>query len=430
MKPLIPSGPMQSEAYITAHLDYYKMTMSQFAYEKFPELNVTFGYKNRTEVPLAEFVNIEDLQQELDRIGNAGFSEDERDYLATLQTPQGEQMFSDEYLDAIIGAPLPEVVVDGNELGDLRIESTGDWPTATFWETITMSVVTQRYFEEIVKRDGLDIFEVYEEGNNRLTDKIDKINNYNETVPEDAQQLKFIDFGTRRHFSLRWHEHVVGRLKEELPDDVFLSTSNVYFAKKLGLNPSGTFAHEMPMVYAGMNDDDPDALRASHGDFLDQWNERYPHLSVALTDTFGTDFFFDDLDENQRYLQWNGLRHDSGDPFEFGEKVLEFYRQREVDTQDKTIVFSDGLDVDLMIELHKAFGDKVNIVFGIGTNLTCDLGLKAVSHVMKATKVGDAFTVKLSDNPNKFTGPEEQTDRYARIFNYDAATKEAVATRY
>lgn len=254
---------------------------------------------------------------------------------------------------------------------------------------------------------------VYDEGQERLNDKIATL--------QANPDIKIAEFGTRRHFSLRWQNHVLSELANRCPENL-VGTSNVALAREHDIKPIGTFAHEMPMVFAALADVRGESIRDSHQDFLNKWQDRYGEdLSVALTDTFGTDFFFADFTKAQSE-EWRGVRHDSGDPFVFGERLIEFYANQGIDPQTKTVVFSDGLDIDQIVQLQKQFGKRMNVMFGWGTTLTNDLGLKPLNIVMKATHATDtllgrgADTVKLSDAAGKHTGPEAQVARYQDIF--------------
>jgi nicotinate phosphoribosyltransferase len=157
---------------------------------------------------------------------------------------------------------------------------------------------------------------------------------------------------------------------------------------------------------------------------LRDWERHYQgDLSIALTDTFGSDYFFSDFTPEQAH-EWRGLRHDSGDPIDFGEKAIDFYLKHEIDPTEKTIVFSDGLDVDEIIRLSTHFAGRINLLFGWGTNLMNDLGIPANNFVMKATAVNDTPTVKLSDDAGKHTGPEDYVERYqeaAQVHHYATA---------
>lgn len=393
---------------LSSDLDYYKLTMGQVIHEYHPDDIVTFTFKNRDKVnKLSEYVPVSELQNRLEEIRTAGFSGEEIAYYAGLMASNGEARFSEDYLDALADLELPEVNVNINpETDDLDINSTGKWLNVTFWETVIMSEINQIHYKNMAAERGLSLDDLYAEGNQRLTNKIEKLRTY--------PGIKFADFGTRRRFSREWHEHVVSRLANELPEQ-FIGTSNPWFAYEYNLAPIGTFAHEMPMVYAGLAGARGDSPLNGHNEMLVDWDNVYDgDLSTALTDTFTSEFFWTDFTPKQAE-KWSGLRHDSGDPIEFGERAIEFYEQNGVDPTTKTIVFSDGLDIDKIVELYEYFNGRVNVVFGWGTSLMNDLGLKANNMVMKATHVNDEPTVKLSDNEGKHTGPENYVQEYARL---------------
>ena len=425
-----------SEYPLSSGLDYYKLTMGQVIYEQHPNTEVTFTLKNRSsEQPLSEYISPEALQQRLDRIREQGFTSEEIAYYAGLTAQNGNARFTPDYLDYLEQLQLPEVNISINPAtNDLDIDSGGKWIDVTFWETVVMSEVNELYYEQLMESHDLGINDLYAEGDRRLNDKIEKLKEY--------PGIKFADFGTRRRFSTNWHEHVVQRLAQDLPEQ-FTGTSNPWFAYKYNLAPIGTFAHEMPMVYAGIADAFGKNPLKGHNEMLRDWEDTYHgDLSIALTDTFGSEFFFNDFTSKQAET-WNGLRHDSGDPIEFGERAIEFYKKSGVDPTTKTIVFSDGLDVDTIIKLYQHFNGKINVTFGWGTSLMNDLGLPANNMVMKATEVSvptrvdmpdgrDQFgmireadptkgnclayvtrkLVKLSDNTGKHTGPECKVKEY------------------
>lgn len=404
-------GPLVEERTITAGLDYYKPTMSQLAYEYQPDTQVTFTFKNRGQQRLLDYIDPFALQDQFDQIREKGFDEEELHYLAGLTASEGQPVFSEDFLSHIKNNELPKVEITVED-DDLAFQTTGEWSMVTFWETIVMSRVNEAYFEGMAKDKGLDLMEIYDEGQRRLEEKISILN--------DNPDIKFADFGTRRHFSLRWQDHVISELLTKCPENI-LGTSNVALAHKYGVKPIGTFAHEMPMTYAGIADANAENIRESHNEMLSDWYDQYGNdLSIALTDTFGSDFFFEDFTKEQAE-NWRGLRQDSGDPYDFGEKAINFYLAKGIDPATKTIVFSDGLDIDEIVKLHEYFKEKVNVVFGWGTTLTNDLGLKALNIVMKATHVElpngkEADLVKLSDDEGKHTGPEEKIKEYQLIF--------------
>jgi nicotinate phosphoribosyltransferase len=293
------------------------------------------------------------------------------------------------------------------QTGELKVTTTGDWPVVSFWETVAMSEVNELYFENYLLINDIDPLEAYEEGDRRLSEKIETLKQH----PE----IKFADFGTRRRFSYRWQKYVLERLVRECPGNI-VGTSNLALAKRLGIKPIGTFAHEMPMVYAALADQRGQDIRSSFGDFLDDWRNLYgPDYGIALSDTFGSDSFFEDF-KRQPMEDWKGLRQDSGDPFAFGEKAIDFYRQQGINPATKTIVFSDGLDLRKIIRLQRYFEGRVNVLFGWGTSLTNDLGIPALNIVMKATSVNGVETVKLSDDRGKNMGPLGKVAMYKRVF--------------
>jgi nicotinate phosphoribosyltransferase len=285
---------------------------------------------------------------------------------------------------------------------ELSVITTGAWPLVTFWETVVMSEINQLYFANKLACEGSNLSDLYREGDRRLDNKIARL--------KLRPDIKFSDFGTRRRFSYEWQKHVVTKIATELPNN-FLGTSNIYLAYKLGLNPIGTFAHEMPMVYAALEDVNNDPLNG-HNKVLQDWYETYRgDLTTALTDTFTTPFFFTDFTPDQA-REWKSLRHDSGDPFDFGDEVVEFYKSLDIHPLEKTIVFSDNLDIDTIVELADYFQGRINVIFGWGTTLMNDLGVAPNNFVMKAVQANGRGTVKLSDAEGKHTGSEVDIERY------------------
>jgi len=394
------------DRHITDSVDFYKFPMTQIAFEKFPNEEVTFTLKNRsTEFPLSQYVDTTALRARFEEIAQKGFTPEEIAYLAGMKNQANEASFTEDYLDFLADLELPEVNVSINkETGELAINSTGPWPNVSFWETVVMSEVNEMYYKNLLEAQGTSVEEAWAEGDRRLDEKI--------AILKDRPDIKFADFGTRRRFSAGWHDHVVGRLANELPES-FIGSSNPWFAYKYGVTAIGTYAHEMPMVYAAMARARGEDPMVGHAEMVTDWEERYEdNYSTALTDTFTSKFFFAEFTEAQA-KHWRGLRHDSGDPIEFGEQVLQFYEEYGVDPTTKTIVFSDGLDIETIVQLADHFQGRINIVFGWGTTLMNDLGFRANNFVMKATRVNGTETVKLSDNEGKHTGSIEEIELYA-----------------
>ena len=392
--------------YLSQGLDYYKATMGQLEFEKHPDAEVTFALKNRSpDRPLSEYLTPDVITERLAEL-ERGWQPEELAYLAGLQNQDGDAQFSEEYLDFLADNDLPPVEIGYDETGDISVSVTGKWPLVTFWETVVMSEINELYFREKLAREGTDLATLYQEGNDRLDEKIARL--------KDRPDIKFSDFGTRRRFSYAWQKHVIERVAHELPEN-FVGTSNIYLAHELGLKPIGTFAHELPMVYCALEDEAGNDPLDGHNRVLQDWQQLYRgDLSTALTDTFTSEFFFADMTAAQAE-QWKSLRHDSGDPFEFGDRVIAFYEDLGIDPQEKSIVFSDGLDIDQIIALADYFKGKINVTFGWGTTLTNDLGVKPNNIVMKAVAVNGISTVKLSDNEGKHTGDPEKIEVYLII---------------
>lgn len=402
-----------SERLISQGLDYYKATMSQVEHRFHPETEVTFELKNRGSNKLSEYVTREELNERLETL-RGGWSPEEIAYLASLQNQDGNEQFTEFYLDYLAENQLPKVLVDIDQSGDLAVRTTGPWPIVTFWETIVMSELNELYFENKLSSDVLDLADLYRDGDERLNEKIDRL--------KDHPEIKFADFGTRRRFSWAWQRHVVEKVAHELPDN-FIGTSNIFLAHELGVKPIGTYAHELPMVYAALADKRGDSPLSGHNQVLRDWEAVYRgDLTTALTDTFTSEYFFEDMTREQAE-SWTSLRHDSGDPIEFGERVIDYYQELGIDPLDKTVVFSDGLDIDTIIELSNHFHGRIKVVFGWGTTLTNDLGIHANNFVMKAVEADGVGTVKLSDTEGKHTGKEKDVQRYlSEVSNHIGAS--------
>lgn len=421
MNTLFSTEIPQSERRISDRLDYYKLTMGQVAFENHPDAEVTFTLKNRAgDYPLGEYVNEVELEAHFQAIVDQGFTPEEIAYYAGLEASDGSARFDEAYLDFLADLKLTDVrVTKDPQTQELTIDSTGPWANVSLWETIVMSEVNELYNRNALKAQGKSLEEVWQEGDRRLDEKIAKL--------KDHPDIKFADFGTRRRFSTDWHSHVLGRLANELPDNL-VGTSNPWLAYKFNLKPIGTYAHEMPMVYAALAGAEDENPLDGEQNMLEDWQNRYKgDLSIALSDTFTSEHFLATFTEEQAKT-WAGLRHDSGDPISFGERVLAFYEAQDIDPATKTIVFSDGLDVDTIIELTNHFKGRINILFGWGTTLMNDLGVRANNIVMKATRVNGYDTVKLSDDEGKHTGPTEEVDRYKRLVEARLAA-EAVYAR-
>ncbi len=383
--------------------DWYKYPMGQLSYKNFRGTEVTFSLTNRTKsVRLVESIDEKELRHELDGVRNLRYSNEQIEFLRSQKSSRG-QILSDEYLRYLQKdfylPPYDLKILDGQY--DLRF--TGPWVNVSHWEIYALPVINELYFRAHEHAHGkLEECVSVAFGIWQLAEKI--------RLLKEHPEISFSDFGTRRRYSRAWHKLVLRVLSEELPRSQFLGTSNVEYAMKLGLPVIGTSAHELPMVIGAL-------FRGSEAPFVSQnrilrawWSEYGYDLSIALTDTLGTTYFLKYMPKDMARA-WKGFRQDSGNPVEFGERVIEFYMSLGVDPREKLVVFSDGLDLQTIIALHNHFKGRIRTTFGWGTNLTNDRGIQTLSLVIKATSVrrgGKLIdTVKLSDNLAKAIGTPE-----------------------
>lgn len=398
-------------------LDFYKFTMGQLVFLKYRDVPVTYALTNRTRrVRLAEIVEETELREELDHVRRLRFNHSELHYLRGTNE-YGDRMFREEYLGFLRDLRLPPYdleVVDGS----FRLQFQARWSEAIYWETLALAILNELYCRSLMR--PLSRFErdlVYARGRLRLSEKMRTL--------RARPEISFIDFGTRRRFSRKWQHYLDRILAEEMPGQ-FLGTSSTESAMLHGLVPMGTSAHELYMVMSGIMHSSDDLIRASHNRVHQDWWDLYGWgLSVAVTDTYGSEFFFRDMDPEQARA-WKGLRHDSGDPFEFGERAIRFYQELGIDPKEKLIIFSDGLELRTILALTDRFHGRVKLSFGWGTNLTNDLGFEPISIVVKAVEANGHRTVKLSDNLAKATGTSEDIARFRRIFGHRHDRVEAV----
>ena len=407
-------------------IDLYKLTMSQFAWKMHPRAYVQFAFFKRTRaVNLPEAIPVGMLIEELEHARKLRFSGEELYYLRSLTFPSGKRMFENGFIEFLAGTRLQEIMVepDGNSF---RIEVESWWPEVTLWETIVLSIVNELYNRRQLGTRGFGRRAPWRSGYPQLESKIRRLAESN--LRDSLAPQCLVEFGTRRRFSREWQRVVVATMNSRLPE-LFAGTSNVRLAMDHELRPVGTYAHEVDMVYSGLSGDSDEDIRESHRRVLEDWWGMYGEpLSIALTDTYGTRSFFDGLTTEQA-RDWRGFRHDSGPWRRFGEQVLEFYRRHGIDPATKTIVWSDGLTPETILDIDRTFGRLIKCVYGWGTNLTNDFGPDArakygihpLSIVMKVTETDGYPTVKLSDNPAKAIGPRATIDQFKRVFGYNDA---------
>ena len=391
-------------------VDAYKFTMGAFIWRFFPNLRVRFAFRNRTQVPLARFVDPHALQQELEAIRAYRIGDNDIAYLRSWG------IFPEGYLQALKELRLPELLIEERD-GQLRIEAQGRWLEVTFWETIVLATVAERYAQARAKQEGIGAKGLLEAAEKRLAEKIKLL--------QAGPKMPILQFGLRRRLSGAWERLATERMYEE--GTPFAGVSNVALARELGVEALGTNAHELPMALAALARHESDReVRQAPYRVLELWERLYGQkLLVMLPDAFGSRRFFEELP--QEYAKsFRGVRQDSGDPFAFGEMLLGFYRKRGIDPKEKMIIFSDGLTVPKMQELYRRFaGEFGTVSFGWGTNFTNDTGLiKPLSLVMKLVEAAGNPAVKLSDNLEKAVGDSEEVAAYKRIFGYAETFRE------
>ena len=406
--------------------DVYKLLMLQTIWKEFARVPVTFSLINRSPaVRLAETIDEAELRAQLDHARTVRLAKKERIWLAGNTFYGKERLFSPEFL-----AWLGEYRLPGYDLrvedGQLRIDFSGPWAEITLWEIPVLSIISElrsRAATRGIGRFELDV--LYARAKARLWEKVVRLN----ALPE----IRIADFGTRRRHGFLWHRWCVEAMKEGLGEK-FIGTSNVLQAMELDIEAIGTNAHELPMVRAAMAADDWQLLHSPYS-VLESWQRTYEgNLLVVLPDTYGTTAF---LRHAPHWVaQWSGFRIDSKDPIEGGEEIISWWTAMGQDPQEKLLIFSDGLDIDSIERAYHHFTGRVRLGFGWGTLLTNDLrdcspvtnpALDPISLVCKVTRANHKPTVKLSDNPEKASGPPQLIERYRNVFGCGEPERRALA---
>jgi nicotinate phosphoribosyltransferase len=361
--------------------DLYKFTMMQVVLHHFPGAQVEYRFRCRTPgVDLA--AHREEIAREIADLAELRFNEAELEYLRALRFMKSDFVdflglfhFNRKYIRVAAGAAP----------GELDIVIQGPWLHTILYEIPVLAIVSEVYFRRT--QPGADLAE----GRRRLREKIALLRGV-----EPELQVRISDFGTRRRFSFAWHEEVIRTLKQEVPAQ-FAGTSNVLLAMRHGVTPLGTLAHEYMQACQALGP----RLRDAQVFALDKWAQEYRgDLGIALSDTYGTDAFLRDFDMFFCKL-FDGARHDSGDPFAWGEKMIAHYQRNRVDPRTKSLIFSDQLSFPLAIEIARRFHGRVKVAFGIGTNLTNDVGFEPINIVIKMTECNGQPVAKVSDAPGK-----------------------------
>src|SRR3954466_1157856 len=384
--------------------DLYKFTMMQVVLHHFPGAQVEYKFKCRTEG--VDFrPHLEEIREEVNALAALRFRDEELDYLRSLRFMKSDFVdflglfhFSEKYVR----------IGEGERPGEMDITIRGPWLHTIMYEIPLLAIVSEVYFRRTQPRPEL------EECRRRLRAKIELVR----TVERELD-FRISDFGTRRRFSLAWHEEVLQTLKREVPD-YFAGTSNVWFAMRNNITPLGTMAHEYMQACQALGP----RLRDSQTFAFDKWAQEYRgDRGIPHADTYGTEAFLRDYDMYFCKL-FDGARHDSGDPFDWGERLIQHYRDNRVDPSGKVLVFSDSLDFAKVRDLYLRFKDRARVAFGVGTNLTNDLGYEPINIVIKMTECNGQPVAKVSDAPGKTVSKDPGYLAYLRqVFGLEPAEK-------
>ena len=393
--------------------DLYKFTMMQVVLHQFPGAQVEYKFKCRNpgidpatgQATRHLGAHVSEIREEIRSLCRLHFQDAELAYLRSLR------FIKSDFVDFLGLFKLNEKYISVTALpsGEIDITIQGPWLHTILFEIPVLAIVNEVYFRNTQKLPDLL------EGRQRLDVKIAQLR------ASGLSDLKIADYGTRRRFSKLWHEEVLRVLAARLgtgqsPGNVsgmagqLAGTSNVLFAMKLGLTPLGTMAHEYLQACQALGP----RLRDSQIYAFESWAKEYRgDLGIALSDVYGMSAFLRDFDLFFCKL-FDGARHDSGDPFQWGERMLDHYSDNRVDPRTKTLIFSDALTVPRTVELYQQFKGRCQLAFGIGTNLTNDLGYEPLQIVIKLVRCNGQPVAKLSDTPSKNMCDDEKYLAYLR----------------
>lgn len=362
--------------------DAYKLHMQQAVYHRYYDVPVVAEFRCRSDDMLGEFAA--EISQQVQLMERLALTEREYDYLAGLP------FFQQDYLDWLKDFRYKsEQVTVVSQSGKLKIRIAGPWREVILWEVPLLALISEVIHRRRTPKLGV------EQAIDALHNKLARLRADGGDL--DMSRFNVVDFGTRRRYSKEVQRAVIGALKQEAPD-WFGGTSNYQLAQELDLSPVGTQAHEWFQAFQQITPLLANSQRAA----LQVWLEEYPnHLGIALTDCIAMDAFLRDFDLTlaKRYV---GLRQDSGDPIEWGEKAIAHYESMGIDPNTKTLIFSDSLDLSDALALYRHFHHRTNLVFGIGTKLTCDIpDVTPLNIVIKLISVNGKPVAKISDSPGK-----------------------------
>ena len=384
--------------------DLYKFTMLQVVLHKFPQTHSVYAFRCRnledTAYPLSTL--LDEVNSELDALCELRFTADELQYLRGLRFIKSDFV---DYLELFqLKRRFIKATLDAEGRLDIRIE--GPMIQAMMFEIFVLAIVNELYFSHLDQQSAWQV------GEQRLNDKLLLLQDYRHQMAAYDVPFLLSDFGTRRRYSVAWQEQVIERLMT-VPE-IFRGTSNVYFAKQFGITPIGTMAHEFLQAFQALDV----RLRNFQKAALETWVQEYRgDLGIALTDVVGMDAFLRDFDLYFAKL-FDGLRHDSGDPYAWGEKAYAHYQQLKINPKTKMLNFSDGLTLQKAWALYLHFNDRFQLGFGIGTHLTNDMGQTPLNIVLKLVECNGQSVAKISDSPGKTMTDNDTFLAYLRqVFN-------------
>ena len=393
--------------------DFYKLLMCQSIFRNKPDTSVTFSLINRSKnIKLAELIDEGELREQLDHIRSLSLSRGESTWLRGNTFYGKRQMFRSDFMEWLETLKLPPYHLE-KKADQYELTFEGTWPEVMLWEVPALSVLMELRGRAVLNKMAKFELEVlYARAMTKLWEKIENLRN--------IKDLKIADFGTRRRHSFLWQDWAVQAMLEGL-ENKFIGTSNCLIAMRRDIEAIGTNAHELPMIYSALAENDEELANAPYQVLADWHEEHDGNLRIILPDTYGTEAF---LKRAPDWLkQWTGIRIDSGDPVEGAEAAIAWWQNKGENPKDKLVIFSDGLDTPTISDLHEKFNGRVKVSFGWGTNLTNDFrglvsdgSLDAFSLVCKPIKANNRSTVKLSDNLNKALGASEEINRYKRVF--------------
>lgn len=376
--------------------DLYKFTMMQLVFHHFPEAETEYEFISRT--PNVDFSPYyEAIKQALEHLCECQLKDEELNYLQSLG------YFQNDFLDWLKNFKLDFNYIQLTNTPEFKLHIKGPWLHTILFEVPVLAIVSEIYHgAQFQNKD-------FSEGKRRLKEKIQLLQN-----ADTGAAVKFVDFGTRRRFSKQWQDGLTQQLINELPDN-FVGTSNIALAKKYQLKPVGTMAHEYIQACQRL----APRLEESQKFAFYKWIEEYDgKLTLALSDVYNRYVFVNDFDK-MLSEQYQGMRHDSGDPFSWGDLMIEHYHQMGIDPKTKTLVFSDSLNFHKMIEITQYFQSRINVLFGIGTHLTNDVGIDPVEIIIKMISCNGQPVGKLTDDPQKTVCPDaEFLNKLKTTFGY------------